>query len=70
MPNLVAFYSRLGLVFQYHKHGNSPCHYSAEIGDAVLEIYPLAKSQEMAHKNLRLGFVIADFDDVMYKACR
>jgi lactoylglutathione lyase len=35
------FYSIIGLEFDYHKHGNSPYHYSTTIEKTVLEIYPL-----------------------------
>ncbi|NOT93484.1 VOC family protein [Ferruginibacter sp.] len=59
---LADFYSLFGLTFDYHKHGNSPLHYSALIGQTVLEIYPLTKSQSEADKNLRLGFGIDNFD--------
>lgn len=59
---LSAFYERLGCLFDYHKHGNSPHHYSATIGQTVLEIYPLAKNQDAADKSLRLGFTIDHFD--------
>ncbi len=54
---LTDFYSLFGLSFDYHKHGNSPFHYSASIGQTVLEIYPLTKSQTEADKNLRLGVI-------------
>lgn len=64
---LVDFYSLLELNFEYHKHGNSPFHYSANIGSTVFEIYPLAKDQKEADKNLRLGFSINNFDHVMSK---
>ena len=63
--NLVDFYSLLGLTFDYHKHGNSPFHYSTSIGPTVLEIYPFAKSQTAADKNLRLGFGIDNFDETI-----
>ncbi len=59
---LANFYKLLGLEFEYHQHGNSPFHYSAKIGETILEIYPLAKNQELADKNLRLGFGIDNFD--------
>lgn len=61
------FYSLLGLTFDYHKHGNSPFHYSAAIGQTVLEIYPLAKGQNEPDKNLRLGFGINNFDETIQK---
>ena len=67
MTRLAGFYSLLGLVFEYHKHGVSPYHYSATIEQTVLELYPLTKSQSEADKNLRLGFGIADFDITVEK---
>jgi lactoylglutathione lyase len=65
IKKLADFYSLLGLTFNYHKHGNSPMHYSATVGSMVLEIYPLAKSQTVADENLRIGFGIDNFDRVV-----
>lgn len=62
---LADFYSLLGLTFDYHKHSNSPMHYSATIGTLVLEIYPLTKNQTEADKNLRLGFAIDNFEETL-----
>ena len=62
---LVEFYTLLGMVFEYHKHGNSPYHYSAHIGETVLEIYPINKTQTAPDKDLRLGFTIDNFDDAL-----
>jgi len=62
---LADFYSLFGLTFDYHKHGNSPFHYSATIGQTVLEIYPFTKSQTTADKNLRLGFGLDNFDQTI-----
>lgn len=62
---LADFYSLLGLTFDYHKHGNSPMHYSAIIGNMTLEIYPLRKSQTEIDKNLRLGFTINNFGETL-----
>ena len=59
---LADFYSLLGLTFACHRRGSSPAHYSATIGNAVLEIYPLATQQTEADKNLRIGFEIDNFD--------
>jgi predicted enzyme related to lactoylglutathione lyase len=64
---LADFYSLFGLTFDYHKHGNSPFHYSATLGQTVLEIYPLTKSQTEPDKNLRLGFGIDNFDATIQK---
>jgi len=65
IKKLADFYSLLGLTFEYHKHGNSPFHYSAKIGKAILEIYPLTKNQVEADQNLRLGFAIDNFDETI-----
>lgn len=62
---LAKFYSLLGLQFDYHKHSNSPYHYSARIDETVFEIYPLTKNQPEADKTLRLGFTIGDFDGII-----
>src|ERR1700742_2985292 len=59
---LKEFYERLGLVFEHHRHGTGPYHFSAQIGPTVLEIYPLRKGQEVADKYLRFGLSIDSFD--------
>lgn len=63
MQRLASFYGLLGCTFDHHQHGNSPLHYSATIGQTILEIYPLAKGQAEADKHLRLGFGIDNFDE-------
>ena len=40
LRGMVDFYSSLGLSFTEEQHGAGPIHYSAQLGDAVLEIYP------------------------------
>lgn len=67
LKRLADFYSLFGLTFEYHKHGNSPLHYSATIGKTVVEIYPLTKSQIEPDKNLRLGFDIDNFEETIQK---
>ena len=64
---LADFYNLFGLSFEYHQHGNSPFHYSATLGQTVLEIYPLTKSQTEPDKNLRLGFGLDNFDETIQK---
>ena len=65
LKRLTEFYTLLGLVFDYHQHGNFPFHYSTTIGSLVLEIYPLAKGQVEIDKNLRLGFAVNNFDETL-----
>ncbi|GAB3502715.1 VOC family protein [Emticicia fontis] len=62
---LAEFYSLMGLAFEYHKHGNSPYHYSATVNGLVFEIYPLTKTQIEADKHMRLGFEIDNFDETL-----
>ena len=64
---LADFYSLFGLTFEYHKHGNSPFHYTAAMGQTILEIYPLAKEQSEPDVNLRLGFEIVSFSKTIQK---
>lgn len=42
-------------------------HYSVTIGQTVLELYPLTKSQTEADKNIRIGFTIDNFELVVEK---
>ena len=65
LDRLAAFYRSVGLSLEYHKHGKSPFHYSANIGDTVLELYPLAKGQTEADKHFRIGFGIDNFEDTI-----
>lgn len=51
------FYATLGIQFQTEQHGTGPVHYSAILGDTVLEIYP-ASSDEDVTTNIRLGFTV------------
>jgi lactoylglutathione lyase len=67
MKRLADFYEMFDLVFNYHKHGNSPYHYSATIDKTVLEIYPFTKTQTEPDKNLRLGFTIDNFEATIKK---
>jgi lactoylglutathione lyase len=64
IQKLAEFYSIFGLDFDYHKHGNSPFHYSTTIDKTVLEIYPLSKNQEIADNSLRLGFGVENLENV------
>lgn len=65
MEVLVKFYQLFGLEFEYDQHNNSPFHYATNIGEMVLEIYPLAKNQLVADNNLRLGFSIDNFEELI-----
>jgi lactoylglutathione lyase len=67
IKKLADFYILLGFNFTYHQHDKSPFHYSAQIGQTVVEIYPLAKSQLVPDNHLRMGFGIDDFTITIQK---
>ena len=53
-----SFYEAVGLIFAPEKHGRGPDHFSATLGDLVLELYPSGKEAEAG--DLRLGFHVPD----------
>ena len=59
------FYQKLGIYFEYHRHGKGPFHYVAELEGTVFEIYPLLKNQEKPDTSLRLGFDVQELDKLI-----
>jgi len=57
----VAFYSKLGLKFTQHRHGNGPEHFAAELPGGVFELYPLAPDGA-ATFGTRIGFRVPSVD--------
>lgn len=62
---LAAFYTLLGIEFEYHQHGNGPFHYASKNGLPVMEIYPLPANVVMADNSTRLGFGVAHLDTLI-----
>lgn len=57
-----AFYSRLELRFQSHRHGTAPERFSAELsGGAVFDLYPLA-ADDASTLGTRIGFCVQSVD--------
>jgi lactoylglutathione lyase len=56
-----AFYSRLGLQFAKHRHGNGVEHYAAELPGGVFELYPLAP-EGPSTLGTRIGFRVPSVD--------
>lgn len=56
------FYEKLGLKFQQEQHGKGPIYYSTEIGEVLLELYPLQENYQV--ENNRLGFSL-EVEDVI-----
>lgn len=60
-----AFYECLGVTFSAERHGNGPAHYAGQLGAAVLEVYPLPEDGTAADSTTRLGFAVADLENVL-----
>lgn len=60
----VAFYERLGLQFERHRHGDGPEHLAAAAGSVVLEIYP-RRDESDSTRSVRLGFRVAGLDRLL-----
>ena len=54
------FYEKLGFEFLQEQHGKGPIHYSANINEIVIELYPLNDKKSI--DNIRLGFSLDDKD--------
>lgn len=63
--DLAKFYAHFGYDFDFHRHGAGPWHYAATMAGLTMEIYPLGKAQSEPDKHLRLGFVVADVDEIL-----
>jgi catechol 2,3-dioxygenase-like lactoylglutathione lyase family enzyme len=57
------FYSTLGLSFIEEQHGKGPAHYSAKLGEIVLEIYPCQVGKPLTPA--RIGFRVPSLDSVL-----
>jgi predicted enzyme related to lactoylglutathione lyase len=62
---LRAFYEALGISLTQERHGNGPVHYAGQVGDAVLELYPLTDEGGASDTTTRLGFTVRRLDEVM-----
>lgn len=61
----VAFYELLtGSRFQEEQHGSGPVHWSATIGDVLVEIYPIG---EATPGSFRIGFGVSNPDAIVDK---
>ena len=61
------FYQSLGLTFTEERHDSGPLHYSAPLGDGLIEIYPMPFDQAV-DATTRLGFAIVDPDAAVAEA--
>jgi predicted enzyme related to lactoylglutathione lyase len=65
LDRLREFYGHLGLAFTEERHGAGPPHYSAQIGELVLELYPLPEGISLPDTTTRLGFAVSDLEAVL-----
>ena len=61
LARAAAFYSRLGLQFTQHRHGNGPEHFAAELHGGVFELYPLSPDGAST-LGTRIGFRVPSVD--------
>jgi len=59
-----AFYARLGLQFNLHRHGSGPEHFSSELaGGGVFELYPIESGGTAVAT--RIGFRVPSVDEAV-----
>lgn len=64
MQSALPFYRCLGFEFTEERHGEGPLHYSASLGEAVMEIYPLPEGQPV-DSTTRLGFKVNNLQEAV-----
>ena len=62
VDKLRAFYQTLGVDLLEERHGKGPLHYAGQVGETVLEVYPLTEGNGDADATTRLGFAVGDVD--------
>ncbi len=65
LEQLRRFYECLGVALGPERHGEGPLHYSGQVGNAVLELYPLPEGAGQADATTRVGFAVADLNGVL-----
>jgi catechol 2,3-dioxygenase-like lactoylglutathione lyase family enzyme len=59
------FYQAIGIELAEEQHGNGPVHYAGQVGNAVLEIYPMKNEGGTADTTTRLGFAVERLAEVV-----
>ena len=59
------FYGSLGIELAEEQHGKGPVHFAGQVGDVVLEVYPLPDDGTPADASTRLGFTVARLAEVV-----
>ncbi len=69
LETLVAYYRAIGLEFTQEQHGTGPIHFSTQVGETLLELYPQTDTSA-ADVSTRLGFRVANVDQVVQSLAR
>ena len=59
------FYEAIGLRFIPEKHGTGPEHFACDLNGVIIELYPRKSTGPVAADAVRLGFVVADLEDIV-----
>jgi lactoylglutathione lyase len=65
VDRLRAFYQSLGIELTEEKHGSGPLHSADQVGNEVLEIYPLSDEGSAADATTRLAFVVERLTELL-----
>lgn len=65
VDRLRAFYQTVGVEFTEEQHGQGPRHYAGQVGDVVIELYPLADDGATVDTSTRLGFSVDKLTEVV-----
>lgn len=63
---LRVFYETIGITFTEEQHGKGPLHFAGQVGEMVMEIYPL-HPDATTDTTTRLGFHVPSLDVVLEK---
>lgn len=66
IENLRGFYETIGITFTEEQHGKGPVHFAGQVGEMVMEIYPL-HPDATTDTTTRLGFHVPALDEVLEK---
>ncbi len=64
LERLRDFYGTMGIQFADEQHGSGPVHHAGQLGDTVIEVYPLNDDVAAADATMRLGFTVEKLNEV------
>ena len=65
VEKLRLFYRTLGIEFAEEQHGNGPVHFAGQVGDVLIEVYPLPDDSSPVDSSTRLGFAVENVAKVI-----